>query len=121
MHESLYESLLTERLHQALAARPDLEIESVDEGEQPLTIARHLMPVIERSLRAAATPQNRADLVYRILAAPPDPDAMVEALHRDEPGTIQRLEEVRTTNGSAARQVVANADVRVSPGADHRP
>ena len=100
MHEGLYESLLTERLHRALAARPDLrpEIDSVDDGEQPLTIARHLAPVIERSLRAAATPQDRADLVHRILAALPDPDAMVDALHQDEPGKIERLDEVRAAN-----------------------
>ncbi len=100
MHEGLYESLLTKRLHRALAARPDLrpEIDSVDDGEQPLTIARHLAPVIERSLRAAATPQDRADLVRRILAALPDPDAMVDALHQDEPGKIERLDEVRAAN-----------------------
>ena len=91
---------MTERLHRALAARPDLrpEIDSVDDGEQPLTIARHLAPVIERSLRAAATPQDRADLVHRILAALPDPDAMVDALHQDEPGKIERLDEVRAAN-----------------------
>jgi hypothetical protein len=64
VHEGLYESLLTERLHRALAARPDLhpEIDTIDDGEQPLVIARHLTPLIERSLRAAATPQDRAGL-----------------------------------------------------------
>ena len=100
MHEGIYESLLTEKLHQALAARPDLhpEIDSVDEGEQPLTIARHLTRVIERSLRAAATPQDRADMARRILAALPDSDVLVEALHQDEPGKIERLDEVRETS-----------------------
>lgn len=100
VHEGLYESLLTERLHRALAVRPDLhpEIDFVDEGEQPLTIARHLMPVIERSLHAAATPQDRVDLVYRILAALPDVDVLVEALHQDDPGKIERLDEVRMAN-----------------------
>jgi len=65
MYEGLYESLLTERLHQALAERPDLrpEIDSLDDGEQSLAIARHLTPLIERSLRAAGTPHDRVDLV----------------------------------------------------------
>lgn len=52
----LYESLLTERLHAALAARPDLhaDIGTVDEAEQAMTIARHLTPLIERQLRSPA-------------------------------------------------------------------
>ena len=100
VHEGLDQSLLTERLYRALAARPDLhpEIDSVDDGEQPLTIARHLTPVIERSLRAAPTPQDRAQLVHRILAALPDPDAMVEALHQRESRKIERLDEVLEAN-----------------------
>jgi superfamily II DNA or RNA helicase/HKD family nuclease len=96
MYEGLYESLLTERLHQALAERPDLrpEIDSLDDGEQSLAIARHLTPLIERSLRAAGTPHDRVDLVRRILAALPDSDVMTEALHQREPGKIERLDEV---------------------------
>ncbi len=100
VQEGLYESLLTERLHQELAGRPDLrpEIDSVDDGEQPLAIARHLTPLIERSLRAASTPQDRVAIVHRILAALPDPEAMVEALHQREPGKIERLDEVLEVN-----------------------
>lgn len=87
MPEGLYESLLTEWLHRALAGRPDLhpEIGSVDDGEQPLTIARHLAPVIERALRAATTPQDRADLVRRILAALLGPDPMAETVINASP------------------------------------
>jgi superfamily II DNA or RNA helicase/HKD family nuclease len=94
--QGLYESLLTERLHRELAERPDLhpEIDSVDGGEQPLAIARHLTPLIERSLRAASTPQDRIGLVQRILAVLPDPEALIEALHEREPGRIERLGEV---------------------------
>jgi hypothetical protein len=42
--EGLDESLLTDRLHQALDARTDLRADtgSVDDAEQPLTLARHL-------------------------------------------------------------------------------
>ncbi|MCV7257018.1 DUF3427 domain-containing protein [Mycobacterium shimoidei] len=100
MYKGLYESLLTERLQQALAARPDLHpmFDSIDDAEQPLAIARHLSAVIERSLRAAATPQDRAELVQRILVALPDPEAMVEALHQRSPDKIERLDEVRATN-----------------------
>ncbi len=100
VHEGLYESLLTERLHRELAARADLhaKIDLVDEVEQPLTIARHLTPVIERSLRAAATSQDRADLVRRILATLSDSDAMADALHPREPGKIERLDQVMAAN-----------------------
>ena len=100
VQEGLYESLLTEQLHRELAERPDLHpvIDSVDDGEQPLTIARHLTPLIERSLRAASTPQDRADLVHQILAALSDPDAIGQALHQREPARIERLDEVREAN-----------------------
>jgi superfamily II DNA or RNA helicase len=92
--------LLTERLSHALAGRPDLrsEIKSIDEGEQPLTIARHLTRLIARSLRGVATPDDRADLVRKILAALPDADAMSEALHQREPGKVERLEEVMSAS-----------------------
>jgi superfamily II DNA or RNA helicase/HKD family nuclease len=98
--EGLYESLLTDQLHRELAERPDLhpEIDSVDDAEQPLTIARHLTPLIERTLRAAATPQERVDLVHRILAVLPDPDAIGQVLHQREPGKIERLDEVMEAN-----------------------
>jgi len=100
VQEGLYESLLTEQLHRELAERPDLHpvIDSVDDGEQPLTIARHLTPLIERSLRAASTPQDRADLAHQILAALSDPDAIGQALHQREPARIERLDEVREAN-----------------------
>ncbi len=96
VYEGLYESLLTERLNRALAERPDLrpDVDSVDDEEQPLAIVRHLTPLIERSLRAAKTPQDRVDLLHRILAALPDPDVMTEALHQREPGKIERLDEI---------------------------
>jgi hypothetical protein len=96
VHEGLYESLLTERLHQVLGARPDLhaDIDSVDDAEQPLTIARHLTLLIDRSLRATSTPEDRAELVRRILATLPDPELMLEALHQREPSGIERLDAI---------------------------
>jgi superfamily II DNA or RNA helicase/HKD family nuclease len=96
VENGLYESLLTERLSRELAERPELrfEIDSLDEGEQPVAIARHLTRIIERSLHAARTPNDRADLVHRVLAALPDSDALVEKLHQREPGKIERLAEI---------------------------
>ena len=98
--EGLYESLLTDRLNQELAQRPDLRPETglVDEAEQPLTLARHLTPVIEKSLRTAGDAHERAELVRRILSVLPDPDIMVEALFQREPGRIDRLDAVAKAN-----------------------
>lgn len=90
-----HESLLTQRLSQALAARKDIraQIEAVDDAEQPLTIARHLMPIIERSIRATNNPDSRAELVSRILSALPD-HVLAEELYQREPGRIERLDAV---------------------------
>lgn len=98
--EGLYESLLTERLNQVLVTRTDLraDVDSVDEGEQPLAIARHLTPFIERSLRGAGTAQARTELVQRVLSVLADPDVMVEALHQREAGKIDRLNAVVAAN-----------------------
>lgn len=100
MDVGVYESLLTERLSQALAQRPDLLAESnaVDDAEQPLTIARHLAPIIERSLRSAGGPQARVELVHRILSVLPDPDMMSEAIHQDDAGRINQLYAVALAN-----------------------
>ncbi len=107
MENGLYESLLTERLSRELAEHPELrsEIESLDEGEQPLTIARHMTRIIERSLRAAGTPNDRANLVHRVLAALHDPDALAEALHQGESGRIERLAEVMPVSQLGARRL----------------
>ena len=70
MDMGVYESLLTAKLFKQLTQDDDLRPEygSVDEAEQALTIARHLAPIIERSLRAAGTAEERAELTRRILA-----------------------------------------------------
>ena len=104
MDMGVYESLLTAKLFKQLTQGDDLRPEygSVDDAEQALTIARHLAPIIERSLRAAGTAEDRADLTQRILAVLPDVYADGEALHSSEPGKITRLEEVaaRTALGT---------------------
>ena len=96
MDLGVYESLLTAKLFKQLTQGGDLRPEygSVDDAEQALTIARHLAPIIERSLRAAGTAEDRAELTERILAVLPDIYADGEALHLVEPGKITRLDEV---------------------------
>lgn len=127
MQEGLYESLLTEQLYRELSARPDLDpkYDSIDDGEQPLTIARHLTPLIERSLSVAATPQDRVDLVRRILAALPDSAAMMEAVHQREPGKIERLDEVMKVSRFGAtrlpRPATPLSDTALMTNAHHEP
>lgn len=61
MDTGVYESLLTTQLTAQLARHVDLHPDygTVDEAEQALTIARYLAPIIERSLRAARTVEDR--------------------------------------------------------------
>lgn len=96
MHTGIYESLLTDQLVQQLEERENLRPEygNVDDAEQALTIARHLAPIIERAMRAARTPEDRAELARQILGVLPDTHAQGEALRMLEPGKIKRLEEV---------------------------
>lgn len=100
MHRGIYESLLTDQLSEQLQQRDDLKADygTVDEAEQALTIARHLMPIIERAMRGAGTAEDRIELVRRILEVLPDTQAVGEALHRVEPGKITRLDEVTSSN-----------------------
>jgi superfamily II DNA or RNA helicase/HKD family nuclease/AraC-like DNA-binding protein len=96
----LYESLLTERLNQALVQRPDLraEFDAVDGAEQPLAIARHLAPIIEKSLHAARNADERAELVRKILSVLPELDVTADALYQTEPGRLERLDAVAPAN-----------------------
>jgi superfamily II DNA or RNA helicase/HKD family nuclease len=102
----VYESLLTEKLNLALGQCADLRSEytNVDDAEQALTIARHLSPIIERSLRAAGTADDRAELARRILGVLPHAFADGETLRLLEAGKIARLDEIaRATALGASR------------------
>ncbi|MEX3652601.1 DUF3427 domain-containing protein [Mycolicibacterium fortuitum] len=96
MDVGLYESLLTDRLNTALAERPDLQpaFSAVDDAEQALVIARHLTPIIERSLKAAGNAEARVELLGNILGVLGDPDAQQEVLYQDGPAKIRRLDAV---------------------------
>jgi HKD family nuclease len=122
--EGLYESLLTERLNQALAARPDLhpDIDGVDDAEQPLTLARHLAPLIERALRTARTADERTQLTRAILAVLPEPEPD-EAPHQRD-GGIARLDAVTAANRLAAlppRPATPLSDAALMTNAHHEP
>ncbi|OBK55138.1 DUF3427 domain-containing protein [Mycobacterium kubicae] len=103
MDLGVYESLLTAKLLRTLAEQDELSAEygSVDDAEQPMAIARHLTPIIERSMQLARSADDRAALARRILAVLPDLDAENEALYPYEPGKITRLEEVAIGDGLA--------------------
>lgn len=106
MDFGVYESLLTEKLNLALGQCADLRSEytNVDDAEQALTIARHLSPIIERSLRAAGTADDRAELARRILGVLPHAFADGETLRLLEAGKIARLDEIaRATALGASR------------------
>ncbi|NBQ42949.1 MAG: DUF3427 domain-containing protein [Mycobacteriaceae bacterium] len=96
MEPGVYESLLTERLQQMLTAGVDQvsELTDIDEAEQPQVIARHLAALIEKTLKAARTPDARIALVRDILAVLPDTDALQEVLYEAEPARIKRLDAV---------------------------
>ncbi len=101
MDVGIYESLLTERLSAQLAGSADVtaEVGSVDDAEQALVIARHLAPLIERSLRSMSSAEDRSALVRQILAVLPPPQVVGEALHLANTGKFLRLEEVRSAAG----------------------
>lgn len=99
MELGVYESLLTARLHQALAASSGIvsDLRDVDEAEQPLVIARHLAALIEQALKSARTPEARIAIVADVLSALPDPDVLQEAVYEAAPNRIKRLEAVMPT------------------------
>lgn len=127
MDEGLYESVLTDRLAAALAARPDLHADTgtVDDGEQPQTLTRHLAPLIERSLRAAGGAHARAELVRAILSVLPDEGALAEVPHQREPGRIDRLEALAPADRLAVsrlpRPVTPLSDAALMTNARHEP
>ena len=112
MELGVYESLLTGKLFRTLTENGELypEYQSVDDAEQPIAIARHLAPIIERSMRVARTADDRAELTRRILAVLPDVDGDNEALYSNEPGKMTRLDEVASAVGLASPSPASASD-----------
>lgn len=100
MDTGVYESLLNKQLAAQLAHHTDLHPDygTVDDAEHALTITRYLAPIIERSLGAARTVEDRIDLAHRILELLPDTFTDGAALHTNEPGKVTRLDEVRKSS-----------------------
>ncbi|OBK19538.1 DUF3427 domain-containing protein [Mycobacterium asiaticum] len=127
MHDGVYESLLTARLYQHLSEQDGLRgaYANVDEAEQSLTIARHLSPIIERSMRIAGTADARADLARRILEILPDASAITETLHLREPGKIARLDEIasvtRLNTARLPRPAIPFSDTALMTNARNEP
>lgn len=96
----VYETLLTENLARQLTVDQGLRAErsNVDEVEQSLAIARHLFPVIERSLRAARTTDDRVEIARQILDVLPGAFAADEALYNNGSGQITRLDEIASAS-----------------------
>lgn len=93
----LYESLLTERLNAALLERPDLEpnFSTVDDAEQALSIARHLLPLIERQQKAVGSAEAREELVRNILEGRVDKEELQQNLRQIHRSKIYRPDVVR--------------------------
>lgn len=127
MDLGVYESLLTERLFGQILQRGDLHAEfgNVDEAEQALALARHLMSLIERSLKSAPNAETRLELFRRIIGVLPQVSASEEALHTLEPHHISRLDELRPTSaltdGLLPRPVTPFSDTALMTNAPHEP
>jgi hypothetical protein len=111
MDVGVYESLLTGQLNGRLDQCDDLvpEYGVVDDAEQALAIARHLAPIIERSLQGAGNADGRVELARRVLAVLPDAYANGEFLYQREPGKVARLDEVSVANALGAARVTRPA------------
>lgn len=127
MDLGVYESLLTERLFAELQQSPSLyaEYATVDDSEQALVITRHLLPLIERSLKAAPSAEARLQLVRKIVSALPQASVAEEALHQIESHRISRLDEVRhvsaLTAGRLPRPATPFSDTALMTNARHEP
>lgn len=127
MDLGVYESLLTEGLFAQIQQRDDLHAEygTVDDAEQALVIARHLLPLVERSLKAAHSAEARLDLVRQILRVLPQASLAEEVLHQIEPHRVTRLDEVRRvstlTDGRLPRPATPFSDTALMTNARHEP
>lgn len=93
MQEGLYESLLTEQLQQQLSAAPSVvsKVAPLDAAELPITLSRHLAPLIERKLRAVRDPAERLEIVQRLLAVLAEHDPPGDDPVSDPSGQMQQL------------------------------
>lgn len=76
MRDGLYEQLITRQLSSALVGlEASAEVDSLEEADQPVVLARHVSAVVERALRNAR-PSDRVALANRLLAQVADGEAV---------------------------------------------
>ena len=102
MDEGLYESLLTPRLREDVAAIDSLDArtDGVDAAEQPEVLARHIAHAMARTLRQHADPARRVALVNEVLqlldatddTVLPGPEQLLALLRPAGPGVPGRSE-----------------------------
>lgn len=129
LSEGLYESLVTRRLRDRLAAQPLLvpEIAAIDPADQPAVLARHVHDAVQRVLAGERSTERRVELVNRILddlgaiedGSDEDPQQLWSLTAPGGPGRDQRsTSRPRTPLSDAA--LLTNAHGEPSLGAELR-
>ena len=77
----LYESILTKRLRKLLS--PKAVLGNLDDAEAPGLLSGHLAEVIKRALESADTPQERAQLVNKLLGVLSAGDEAIQESPKD--------------------------------------
>lgn len=81
LEPGLYESLLTSGVAQQLEGTPAdwLHTEAIDDADAPHVLARHVYEVTQRALASVRDPQQRIELVNRLISDLAEHDASVTA------------------------------------------
>jgi len=84
VHEGIYESLVTQRLTDQVDAAADLRplIHAVDDGDQPVVLARHVGEALLRALTATRDEARRLEIVNDVLTLLNSPEDLVLAKTR---------------------------------------
>ena len=117
MDHGLYEQLLTQGLENSLPSATSVErvIATVDEGDQPHVLARHVETVLQRALAATSDPPRRLSLVndlLGVLSAAADavidpPQQLLSLLTPPGPG-VTTYEKVRPATPLAEAALLTN-------------
>ena len=129
MKPGLYESLLTGRLYQELEQAKELvepRYGAIDEAEQALALTRHLAPIIEQTLLAARSTEERVEITRRILGALATEGSLEqESPHLREPGKLTRVEELVSADAlnrtPLTRPATPLSDAALMTNARHEP
>lgn len=128
MHEGLYESLVTQELASRLtgvALNPTLR--AVDEADAPHVLARHVTEMVERTLRASRSADERLALVNAILqildesvrSVQGPPQQLLRLAAATGPG-VDALPDVRPATPLSDTALLTNAHGEPNLGAEVR-